>query len=65
LRLDWAVYQYRTSQLSLAHAAALAGVSFDRMKETLVLRGIQPRLGSDSLEEAQQEVAVIEKSLGR
>lgn len=35
LRLDWAVYQYRSTQLSLDRAAALAGVSFDWMKETL------------------------------
>jgi predicted HTH domain antitoxin len=65
LRLDWAVYQYRTSQLSLARSAALAGVSFDRMKEILVQRGIQPRLGPDTIEEAQEEIAVTEKSLGK
>lgn len=29
LRLDWAVYQYRLGAISLARAAALAGVSFD------------------------------------
>lgn len=63
LRLDWAIYQYRSDQLSLARAAALAGVSFDRMKETLVQRGIQPRLGAANLDEAQEEVTVIEKNL--
>jgi predicted HTH domain antitoxin len=65
LRLDWAVYQYRSGQLSLARAAALAGVSFDRMKDTLVQRGIQPRLGPASLEEARQEMEVVENSLGK
>ena len=65
LRLDWAVFQYRSGQLSLARAAALAGVSFDRMKETLVQRGIQPRLGPANLEEAQAEAIVVEKNLGR
>ena len=65
LRLDWAVFQYRSRQLSLARAAALAGVSFDRMKETLVQRGIQPRLGPVNLDEAREETAVIEKSLER
>jgi Arc/MetJ-type ribon-helix-helix transcriptional regulator len=58
LRLDWAVYQYRSGELSLA------GVSFDRMKENLVQRGIQPRLGPANLDEAQAEVSEIEKSLG-
>ena len=65
LRLDWAVYQYRSGQLSLARAAALAGVSFDRMKEILVQHNIQPHLGPANLREALDEVAVIEKSLGR
>jgi predicted HTH domain antitoxin len=65
LRLDWAVYHYRSGQLSLARAAALAGVSFDRMKEILVQRGIQPRLGATNLNEAREEVAVVEKSLGK
>jgi len=63
LRLDWAIYQYQTEDISLAKAAAIAGVSFDRMKETLHQRGIQPRLGPETVEEARQELAVIEKSL--
>ena len=33
LRIDWAVYRYQTDDISLAKAAALAGVCFDRMKE--------------------------------
>ena len=65
LRLDWAVYQYRSGQISLARSAALAGVSFDRMNETLVQRGIQPRLGAESLDEAQRELDVVEKSLAQ
>ena len=63
LRLDWAIYQYRSGQLSLARSAALAGVSFDRMKETLVQRGIQPRLGAETIEDARRELEVIEKEL--
>lgn len=63
LRLDWAIYQYRSGQLSLSRAAALAGVSFDRMKETLVQRGVQLRLGSSNLDEARHELEVVEKSL--
>jgi predicted HTH domain antitoxin len=60
LRIDWAVYQYQTHDISLAKAAALANVSFDRMKELLTQRGIQPRLGSETLDEACQELEVIE-----
>lgn len=59
LRLDWAVYQYRLGAISLARAAALAGVSFDYMKETLVQRGIQPRLGAEQIEEARSEFLVL------
>ena len=61
LRLDWAVYQYRTQQISLARGAALAGVSFDRFKEILIKRGVHPKLGPESLDEAKHELKVIEK----
>jgi predicted HTH domain antitoxin len=60
LRLDWAVYQYQTSDISLTKAAALAGVCFDRMKEVLVQRGVQPRLGPETVAEAREEMQVIE-----
>lgn len=63
LRIDWAVYQYQTREISLTKAAALAGVSFDRMKEILLQRGIQPRLGPETVDEAQQELDVIEHTL--
>jgi predicted HTH domain antitoxin len=57
LRIELAVYRYQTEDISLAKAAHLAGVSFDRMKDLLVQRGIQPRLGPAEAEEARQEVA--------
>jgi predicted HTH domain antitoxin len=60
LRIEWAIYQYQTQDISLAKAAALANVSFDRMKELLVQRGIQPRLGPETINEARQELDVIE-----
>ncbi len=65
LRLDWAVYQYQTQEISLAKAAAMAGVSFDRMKTILRQRGIQPRLGPETLDEVQQELDVIAQALAR
>ena len=47
------------------HAAALAGISFDYMKEILVQRGIKLHLGPADLQEAHEEVAALEKSLGK
>lgn len=63
LRVDWAVYQYQTRDISLAKAAALAGVCFDRMKEVLVQRGIQPRLGPETVAEARRELQAVEQAL--
>ena len=49
--------------ISLAMAASLAGVSFDRMKEVLVSRGVQPRLGPETKEEAPEEIQVLGRVL--
>ena len=64
LRIALAVYRYQTEEISLAKAASLAGVSFDRMKEILVSRGIQPRLGPTSFEEAREEVEAMRRITG-
>jgi predicted HTH domain antitoxin len=63
LRIDWAVYRYQTDDISLAKAAALAGVCFDRMKEILMQRGVQPRLGPETVAEARQEMEVVEQTV--
>ncbi|MDM8518928.1 UPF0175 family protein [Anaerolineales bacterium HSG6] len=63
IRLDWAIYQYQTTDISLAKAAWLAGVSFDRLKQLLIQRGIRPRLGVETLAELEEDVQVIEQSL--
>jgi predicted HTH domain antitoxin len=63
LRIDWAVHHYQTEDISLAKAAALAGTSYDHMRETLVKRGIQPRLGPESIEEALDELRVLKETL--
>ena len=63
LRIDWAIYQYQTQPISLAKAAALASVSYDRFKEILVQRGIQPRLGAETIVEALRELDIIENTL--
>jgi predicted HTH domain antitoxin len=60
LRIEIAVYRYQTEDISLAKAAHLAGVSFDRMKALLVQRGVQLRLGPADAQEARQEIAAME-----
>lgn len=60
VRIDFAVYCYQHDQdLSLAKAAALAGVSFEQMKDILSSRGIALRLGSETFEEAKEEVEAV------
>jgi len=63
LRVELAVYRYQTEDISLAKAAHLAGISFDRMKALLVQRGVQLRLGPADEAEAREEVAAIEQIL--
>jgi predicted HTH domain antitoxin len=64
LRVALAVHRYQTDEtLTLAKAAALAGVSLERMKDVLVSRGVPLRLGPATLAEAQAEVAAVEQWL--
>ena len=63
LRIELAVYRYQTEDISLAKAAHLAGISFDRMKALLVQRGVQLRLGPADEAEAREEVAAMEQIL--
>jgi len=61
LRIELAIHRYRNQDISLAKAAHLAGVSFDQMKEVLVKRGIQLRLGPEDTREAGDEVNSMER----
>lgn len=61
VRIEVAVHRYRTEDLSVAKAAALAGVSFDRMKEILVEHGVVLRLGPETLEEARADLAALKR----
>ena len=45
----------------MAKAAAMAGISFDRMKEILAEHGVPLRLGSETLEEARAELASLQQ----
>ena len=59
LCIQLAVHRYQTEEISLAKAASLAGVSWAQMKDILVERGIQPRLGPETIEEAKEEVRTL------
>ena len=59
LRIEVALHRYEQEDLSLAKAAAIAGVSWAQMKDVMLERGIQPRLGVDSLEEIHNEVHTL------
>lgn len=65
LRLEISIYRYRTENISLAKAAALAGVSWERMREILLSRGVQPRLGPETEAEALEEIETLERIIGR
>ncbi len=59
LRIQLATHRYRTTNISLSRAASMAGLSWAQMKDVLVENGIQPRLGPESIEAAQEEVATL------
>jgi predicted HTH domain antitoxin len=61
VRIDVAVHRYRTEGLSVARAAALAGVSFDRMKEILAARNVLLRLGPETIDDARAEVEAFKQ----
>jgi hypothetical protein len=45
----------------VAKAAAMAGISFDRMKEILAEHGMPLCLGSETLEEARAELDSLQR----
>jgi predicted HTH domain antitoxin len=55
LRIQLAIHRYQTEELSLAKAASLASVSWAQLKDILLEHGVQPRLGPETLEEAETE----------
>ena len=56
VRVNVAGHKYLTEPYSIAAAAALAGVPFDRMKEILAERGVPLRIGPETIEEARAEL---------
>jgi uncharacterized protein (DUF433 family)/predicted HTH domain antitoxin len=60
LRVSVAVHRYRTDEgLSLNQAAAIAGVSLERMKEILEHHDVPLRLGPATIGEARAEYATL------
>ena len=59
MRIRLAIHRYQAEGISPAKAASLAGVSWAQMKDILVEYGIEPCLGPETVEEAQEEVAVL------
>lgn len=59
LRINLAIHRYRQEPLSLAQAAALAGVSWSQMRAIMVERGEQPCLGPETVDEARAEVDAL------
>lgn len=60
LRIQVAVHRYRQDGLSLAKAAAIAGVSWAQMADILREAGVELQMGPVSLQEALDEVAALE-----
>ncbi len=63
VRIDVAVHRYRNEGYSIAAAAALAGVSFDQMKEILGERSVPLRVGPASIDEARSELDDLRRML--
>jgi predicted HTH domain antitoxin len=61
LRLNLVLYQYEQGDISLARAAELAGVSWAQMRDILIERRIQPKLGPLDAVEAQFEVETLRR----
>ena len=64
-RMELAVHRYQSEELSLAKAADLAGVSWSQMREILVEKGIPPRLGPETAEEAEGEAQALRDFFAR
>lgn len=65
LRIQLAVFRYQHENISLAKAASLAGVSWAQMKDILLERGVTPRLGIETLEDAERDIQVLREELNR
>ena len=58
---DIAVALYREKKISFAKAASIAGVSLTRMKEILLEKGINPRLGVEGVRELEEDYETLKR----
>ncbi len=54
--IDLAIELYKKEKISLGKAAAIAGVSYDKMLDILYMRGVQPKFEPSTKKEAQKEL---------
>ncbi|MEW6097114.1 MAG: UPF0175 family protein [bacterium] len=62
-KIKLAIDRYKRESISVGKAANIAGVSLEQMKDILISNGIQPRLGPETIEEAEDEVTTLRKVL--
>ncbi|MCP3959967.1 MAG: hypothetical protein GY719_19145 [bacterium] len=58
-RLRLAIHRYENEEISLARAAEMAGVSWAQMREILLESGARPRLGPETVAEAEDEIQAL------
>ena len=56
-----AVVLYREKKISFAKAASIAGVSLTRMKDILLEKGINPRLGVEGVIELEEDYETLKR----
>lgn len=59
--IDLAVELYKKEKVSLGKAAAIAGISYDMMLDTLYLRGVQPKFEPSNKKDAEKELQKAKK----
>jgi len=57
--IEIAVAHYRETKISLAKAASMAGISLTEMKEFLLKKGINPRLGVEDVRELEEDYEAL------
>lgn len=53
---------YKEGKVSLAKAASIAGVSLTKMKEILIGKGINPRLGVEGVRELKEDYDTLKET---
>ena len=62
-KIEIAVSLYKAEKVSIAKAADIAGISYINMKEILIEKGINPRLGVADVEELKSDYLALKGEL--